>query len=241
MKDLKVIQQTGWFGLAGFVVFLVELILRVAPGSPPLITDAVGHTQFLASHRPIVLTWVLLDMVMYICLMLFFAGFRQLIIKTNAEYEWVGTLALVAGAVWWAVSLVADGLEGGAVLETIGGAPDVIAVKTLVEGTLLIYNGAIAFAVTGFFMGLAGYAILGTGALPRWVGYFAWVSAILCALSVPAMFVNSMDHNAFYNAVGWGPMVVANLPPLIWFLVASILMIRKPISLATKSNAVGAA
>jgi hypothetical protein len=35
-----------------------------------------------------------------------------------------------------------------------------------------------------------------------------------------------MDHNAFYNAVGWGPMIVANLPPLIWFLIVSI-MIRK--------------
>jgi hypothetical protein len=226
MNDLTVIRRAGWFGLAGFAVFLIEIVLRILPGSVPLISDAVGHSQFLAANRVLVLTWILLDLVMYVCLMVLFAGFRHLIIKKRAEYEWVGTLALVAGAVWWAVSLVADGLEGGAVLNTVGGT-DPTVVRALVEGTLLIYNGGIAFAVTGFFMALAGYAILGTGALPKWVGWFAWISAILCAVAIPAMYVNSMDHNAFYNAVGWGPTIVANVPPLIWFLVVSILMIRK--------------
>lgn len=147
----------------------------------------MGQSAFLASIRVIALTRIFLDMGMYACLMVFFAGFRHLIIKTRAEYEWVGTLALVAGAVWWAVSLVADGLEGGAVLDTVGGRPDPSAVRALVEGTLLIYNGSIAFAVTGLFMGSAGYAILGTGALPRWTGWLAWVSAILCVVAIPSL------------------------------------------------------
>jgi hypothetical protein len=227
VDDVSVVRRTGWFGLVGFAVFLIELVLRILPGSVPLISDAVSHTRFLAENRGFVVTWVLLDMAMYACLMVFFAGFRHLIIRKRAEYEWVGTLALVAGAVWWAVSLVADGLQGGAILETVGGTTDPTVVKALVEGTLLIYNGAIAFAVTGLFMALAGYAILGTEALPKWVGWLAWVSAVLCVMAIPSMYVASMDHNAFYNAVGWGPMVVANVPPLIWFLVASILMVRK--------------
>jgi hypothetical protein len=72
---------------------------------------------------------------MYASLMVFFAGFRHLIMKTRAEYEWVGTLALVAGAVWWAVSLVANGLEGGAVLHTLGRNTDPSVVRALQEGT----------------------------------------------------------------------------------------------------------
>ena len=88
-------------------------------------------------------------------------------------------------------------------------------------------GGTIAFVVTGFFLAVAGYSILGTNALPKWIGYFAIVSAILCALCVPAIFVDSMDHNKFYNPAGWGPMIVANIPPLFWFLFTSILMIRK--------------
>ena len=171
---------------------------------------------------------MLIDMGMYACLMVFFAGFRHLIIKTLTEYEWLGTLTFMAGkAVSWAVSLVADGLEGGAVLDTVGGMTDPTAVRALVEGTLLIYNGSVAFAVTGLFMASAGYSILATGAMHKWIGWLACVSAALCVVAIPSMFANVVDHNGFYNAAGWGPVIVANVPPLLWFFVVSISMIRK--------------
>ena len=181
--DLKIVRRTGWFGLAGMAFLVVELLFRVLPsvffGSPPQMSDAVHYSQYLTNMRVIALTWVLLDMGMYVSLMVFFAGFRHLIMKTRAEYEWVGTLALVAGAVWWAVSLVADGLAGGAVLNTLGGNTDPTVVRALEEGTLLIYNGSVAFAVTGLFMASAGYAIVGSGALPKWIG---WLGGGLCLL-----------------------------------------------------------
>ncbi len=41
------------------------------------------------------------------------------------------------------------------------------------------------------------------------------------------MYAEVLDPTGFYNALGWGPVVVANVPPLIWFLGASISMIRK--------------
>jgi hypothetical protein len=227
MNDLRVFQWTGWFGLAGGILLLFEIPLWILPGAPPLINDTVAHAQYLADIRVIALTRVLLDMLMYMSLMVFFAGFRQLIVKTRAEYEWVGTLAFVAGGIWWAVSLVADGLEGGAVLDTLGGNVDPSAMRGLVEGTILIYNGSIAFAVTALFMASVGFAILATGALPRWIGWLAWVSVFLCLLAIPSMYAEVVDPSGFYNATGWGPTIVANVPPLIWFFAASIAMIRK--------------
>ncbi len=149
------------------------------------------------------------------------------IVKTRAECECVGTLVFGAGVVWWAVSLVADSLEGGAVLDTVGGTADPTAVRALVEGTLLIYNGSIAFVVTGLFMASAGYAIMATGVLPKWTGWLAWISVALCVMAIPSMYANVVDHNRFYNVAGWGPAIVANVPPLIWLLTTSILMIRK--------------
>ena len=227
MNERKVFHITGWFGLAGVLLLALEIPLWIIPGNPPLISDAIGHSQFLADIRIIALSRVLIDMGMYVCLMVFFAGFRHLVIKTKPEYEWLGTLTFIAGAVWWAVSLVADGLEGGAVLDTVGGMTDPTAVRALVEGTLLIYNGSVAFAVTGLFMASAGYAILATGAMHKWIGWLACFSAALCAVAIPSMYANVVDHNGFYNAAGWGPVIVANVPPLLWFLVASISMIRK--------------
>jgi hypothetical protein len=227
VNDLKVLRWTGWFGLAGVIFLVIEIPLWILPGALPPISDTVAHAQYLVDIRVIALTRVLLDMLMYMSLVVFFAGFRHLVVKTRAEYEWVGTLAFGAGVVWWAVTLVADELEGGAVLDTLGGNADPSAVRALVEGTILIYNSSIAFAVTALFMASAGFAILATRALSRWIGWLGWVSAILCLLAIPSMYADVVDPSGFYKAAGWGPAIVANVLPLIWFLSASISMIWK--------------
>ena len=159
-------------------------------------------------------------------MMVFAAGLRHLIRQARAECEWVGTLAFGTMVVWLATTLVADGLEGGAVLDTLGGSADPSVVRALVQGTLLIYNGSIVFTFTGLFMAAAAYATCASGVLPRWTGWLAYVAAVLCAACVPAMYGGPVDYSGFYNAGGWGPAVIANFPPLIWFLVVSVLMVR---------------
>ena len=80
VDDLKVFRWTGWFGLAGVIFLAIEIPLWILPGAAPLISDAVAHAQYLADIRVIALTRVLLDM--YMSLMVFFAGFRHLVVKT---------------------------------------------------------------------------------------------------------------------------------------------------------------
>jgi hypothetical protein len=41
------------------------------------------------------------------------------------------------------------------------------------------------------------------------------------------MYAGPVDYSGFYNAGGWGPAIIANFPPLIWFLVVGIVMVRK--------------
>ena len=159
-------------------------------------------------------------------MMIFAAGFRHLIRQARPDHEWAGTLVFGAAVVWIAVTLVADGLEGGAVLDTLRGNADSSAVRSLIEATLLIYNGSIAFAVTEFFLGVAGYATFATTVLPRWTAWVAAIGAALCAACVPAMYGGPVDYAGFYNAGGWWPAIIANLPPALWFLVASISMLR---------------
>lgn len=105
-------------------------------------------------------TRILFDQGIYISMMIFAAGFRHLVRKARAECEWLGTLVFGTAIVWLAVTLVADGLEGGAVLDTLPGHADPSSVRSLVLGTVLIYNGSIAFAITGLFLAAAGYATL---------------------------------------------------------------------------------
>lgn len=130
-------------------------------------------------------------------------------------------------AVWVGVTLVANGLEGGAVLDTLGGTPDPSVVRALTLGYILIYNGSIAFVITGLYLATAGYAASAARVLPRWTGWLAYAGAGLCALCVPAMYGGPVDYTRFYNAGGWGPAIIANVPPFLWFLAASIALLRR--------------
>jgi hypothetical protein len=41
------------------------------------------------------------------------------------------------------------------------------------------------------------------------------------------MYGGPVDVTGFYNAGGWGPVIIANVPPGLWFLAVSILLLRK--------------
>ena len=233
--DLKMFHRTGAFGIACVILWVAQFPLWLV-GNAPSVYDGAAFGNHLFTIRNIAFTRILLDQGIYVAMIVFAAGLRHLIQRARAEYEWAGTLVFGSALVWIAVTLVADGLEGGAVLDTLGGRTDASAVRALVEGTLLIYNGSIAFAITAMFLGAAGYATFATGVLPRWTGWVAYIGTVLCAVCVPAMFGGAVDYAGFYNAGGWGPMIVANFPPLIWFLVVSGWMIRRHETAASVSS-----
>jgi hypothetical protein len=226
MNNSNVWRWTGVFGLAVVALGLAQFPLY-STGTPPSVYDGAAFGQHLFTIQNVVFTRILLDMGLYVAFIVFGAGFSHLIRRARPEYDWVATLVFGALIVWVAVTLVANGLEGAAAIDTLGGKADPSAVRGLIEGTLLIYNGAIAFVITGLFLGAAGYATFATGVLPRWTGWVAYAGAALCALFVPTMYGGPVDYSKFYNVGGFGPALIANFPPAIWFLVASLSMIRK--------------
>ena len=235
MTDLKMAHRTGAFGLAVVALTWAQFPLWLV-GAAPSVYDGAAFGHHLLTIRNVAFTRILLDQGIYVAMIVFAAGFRHLIRQARAEYEWAGTLVFGAALVWIAVTLVADGLEGGAVLDALSGRADASAVRALIDGALLIYNGSIALAITGMFLGAAGYATFASGVLPRWTGWLAYVGAALCALCVPAMYAGPVDTAEFYNAGGWGPAIIANFPPLIWFLVVSVWMLRRRETVATPSS-----
>jgi hypothetical protein len=226
MTDSSIARITGMFGVACVLLSWAQFPLWVIGGAPPFY-DSEALARHLYDIRTTAFIRILMDQGIYVSMMIFAAGFRHLVRRARPESDRLGLLALVSAAVWLAVTLAADGLMGGAVLATLQGTADISAALPLVFGTLLIYNGSIAFAITGLFMAAAGWATLDSGVLPRWTGWIAWISAVLCALSIPAMFAGPADASGFYNPGGWGPAIIANFPPLIWFLVVGVVLIRQ--------------
>ena len=227
MTDAKIARIAGAGALACVALSWGQFPLWII-GAPPSIYDGKAFAEHLFDIRYIALLRILMDQGIYVGMMVFASGFRHLVQRARPEADWLGLMTFGAAAVWLAVTLVADGLEGGAVLDSLGDPRDPSVVRALVQGTILIYNGSIAFAVTGLFLLSAGWATLESGVLPRWTGWMALTAAGLCFLSVPAMFAGPVNYETFYNAGGWGPAIIANFPPLIWFLIVGIILVRRP-------------
>lgn len=227
MANVRMRLVTGMFAVASVVLWLAIFPLYTVGDPPVSLSDGAALAHEFFRIRNVVFTRILLGLALYVTLMVFAVGLRDLIRRADAEYEWVGTLLVVAMAVWTGVTLVANGLEGSAALDTLSGNADPSVVRALTMGYLLIYNGSIAFIMTALFLGAAGYATLATGILPRWTGLLAYAATLLCVMSIPAMYGGPVDPGGFYNAGGWGVAIIANFPPLLWFLAVGTLLIRE--------------
>jgi hypothetical protein len=227
MSDLKMERLTGAFALASVVLWLAIFPLYMAGDPSVSLYDGAAVARDFFRIQDVVFTRILLGLALYVTLMVFSAGLRDLIRRADPTYEWVGTLVVMAMAVWTGVTLVANGLEGGVALDTLNGNADPSVARSLTMGYLLIYNGSIAFVMTALFLAAAGYATVATGILPRWTGWLAYIATLLCVISMPAMYVGLADPSGFYNAGGWGAAIIANFPPMLWFLVVGVLLIRK--------------
>ena len=236
MSNSRMRRFTGIFALATILLWLSIFPLYTF-GPLGSIYDGAALAREFFRLRNVVFTRILLGMGIYVTMLVFAVGLRDLIRRADAEYEWVGTLAVAAMAVWGGVTLVGNGLEGGAALDALSGGGDPSVARALTMGYLLIYNGSIAFIMTALFMAAAGYATLATGILPRWTAWLAYAATVLCLVSIPAMYVGPVDPTRFYNAGGWGAAIIANFPPLLWFLVVGVLLIWKhqPVALTERA------
>lgn len=227
MTDASLRRLTGGAAVASVAVWLAIFPLYTLGDPTVSLYDGASIAEDLFRLRHIVFTRILLGLVLYITLMIFAVGFRELVRSASPRHEWLGTLGFGAMVVWVSVTLVANGLEGGAALDARGGHGDPSVARALTMGYLLIYNSAIAFVMTAFYMGTAACATLATGILPRWTAWLGWVSVLLCVVAIPTMFVGPVDPAGLYNAGGWGAALAANFPPLLWFLAVGVTLLRR--------------
>jgi hypothetical protein len=217
--DLR--KVAGWSAVAFVVLALAQFPLYMQGDNGVSLYDGRGMALSASHIHNVIFTRILLDLGVYAAGMVFAAALSQLIRLSSPAAAWIGSLLVASMAVWVGVALVANSLEGGTALDTLSGRADPSAQRALLDGYLLIYNGSIAFAITALFLATAGYASVTTRVLPRWTGWIAYAGAALCLASIPAMYGGAADPQGFYNPGGWGPVIVANFPCAIWFILAA--------------------
>jgi len=225
MNDLKVFRWAGAFGLAACVLTVIEFPLWMLGGMPPAFSNIRAFSAYVTKTNVFYLHRTLLDMFIFVFLMVFMAGFRQVIIQKARDQEWLATLFFGIGMVYSALTLVSDSITGGVGLDTIGGHADPSAIRALTESTILMF-GSVGLILIAAMLFLAGYLTFTSAALPKWTGWVAILAAILNFAFIPSMYFGN-NPQGFYTASGWGPAVGATFPFLLWILVTSIAMTRK--------------
>jgi hypothetical protein len=225
MNNSKVSQWAGAFGLAACLLTVIEFPLLMLGGMPPSFSNIQAFSAYVSRTNVFYLHRTLLDMFIFVFLMAFMAGFRQVIIRKRPEREWLATSFFGIGMVYSALTLVSDSVTGGVGLDSVGGNPDPTAIRALTESTILMF-GSVGLILIAALLFLAGYLIITDAALPKWTGWVAIAAAILNFAFIPSMYFGN-DPQGFYTASGWGPAVAATFPFLLWILVASIVMVRK--------------
>ena len=223
-NDFKIYRWTGWFGVAAFVIFIFALPLYYLAGPEPPIHDTIRNSGYIEKASfYILMRATLADPLIMSCFLVFLVGYFHLIRKTDSNYEWLSILVFGTGLVLISTELVADGLQGGAALDTAFNANPTI-VRGLTEASFPFF-GSIGLILSAFFLGSVGYTTLVTVTLPKWSGWFAIVAAVINLISAPSI-LGGTNYTGFYTATGYATLISQALL-VIWFLVASISMIQK--------------
>ncbi len=224
MTDQEIRRWTGTFGIAYGVLFLVVSVIYAAIGTTPRAEDTASFSDYMTRNSGAILTITLVYTLSAVPFLVFLAGLRHLIRQARSDYEVVSGLVFGAGLVYATLALVGLALIGGAALDTINHQANPTVVSALGEGSTLAF-GAIGLITEALFLASAGYAILGTGVLPRWAGWVAYVAAILDLIAVPAVYAGS-GPSAFYTADGY-VTILGYLAYLVWLFSAGISMVVK--------------
>jgi hypothetical protein len=215
---------TGFAAAAVAATLLAEFIVRATIGPRPPLADATALAEFLDRTSNETLMIIMIDTVLMAFVIVFLAGFRQIITSSESDLEWVADLAFGAGLLFVGVTLVGDAMEGGAALDAASGHPDPSVLRALAEGHMLMF-GSIGCVLLALVSAASGYVTLASAALPRWTGIVAYVVAILNVIAVPTMFGGTSD-SSFVSAGGVGVAIFATFPWLAWVIAVGIVTIR---------------
>jgi hypothetical protein len=211
MNNSQVRFITGISGLMiGVLASIVIPLYFMYPGAPPAWN---------------VFTRDLLNLISCAFLIVFMAGFSHLIRRFDAAYEWFASLIYGTGLLFVAVSLVAISLEAGVVFGAPDGTLDPTIHGPLADGNILIH-GSIKRLLTVVLLVPAGYVIVRSGMLPRWVGRAAYTIALVNLAFVPSLYFGK-DATEFYSALGWGNSAFTASFLGLWITVVGIILLSR--------------
>ncbi|MFE5484896.1 hypothetical protein [Streptomyces sp. NPDC056527] len=167
-----------------------------------------------------VLTRIMLSLVVLVLLLGFATGLRELIRQAEPACGWVADLAYGAALAYIVVTFVAHSQQAGEVIAAEAPVDPTITAA----GSYLLY-GSIGRILTAVFLTAAGYAVVRSGLLSRWVARSAYVIALINIAFVPSLYFGN-DTGQFFSANGWGTTATIASLYAYWVLSVGIALLR---------------
>ena len=216
-----------WTGIAAIGVaalLITEFILHQVVGPRPELDQSADLAAFFVKHHNQLLTIVLIDTVLMANIIVFLAGFRQIITHTRHDLQWIADITFGAGLVFVAITMVGDAMEAGSALDVVSLTPDPSAIRALTEGHAVMF-GATGCVLLAVISGSSAYTVLASRALPRWTGVVAWVVAGLQIFGLATIFGGTSDRD-WLSSGGVGVTLTATFPWVAWVITVGIVTIR---------------
>ena len=210
-----------WAAVAGLVFTALVVASFFTPDMPSTDSPAEDIAAQLSGDRSAHQFSLLLGFLADVAFLVFLAGLWSRLRRWEGPAGMFAALVLTAGAAVVALMLVAWGLHMALVQYASGGQPDPAALPALTVLNEWV-GGAIVPASVAMFLGAA-VAILTTGALPRWLGWLAAVTALLLLISLAGVF-QTTTGGGMVGIVGFGGFLLF----LVWVLATSVVLLLRP-------------
>lgn len=211
MTEIATRRLAGWSGVFVGVGVLASVPLYFVYAGPPPAFN--------------VLTRSLISLIVIALMLVFFSGLSHLIRVARPEAEWLSSLMYGAALLLLGVTLAAIAMETGVVYLTPDGSVDPTIDGPLAAANVLMH-GSIKRMLTALVLLPAGYAVLRTHVLPRWVGWSAYFVALCNLAFVPSLYFGT-DVTNFYSAHGWGNSALTGSLIGYWVLAVGIAALRQ--------------
>jgi hypothetical protein len=212
-----------WVGVFGVVSMAAGTVpfffVPSAPGSGASTADIVS---FYSGHAGVVLA-TCVSAIAVIASIVFLAGLVALMRRIEGQGAWLW-LALLVSAVGIVTAAMAQAVLGAALAFSAAATDTSIAPVML---RLLTLSYAAQFAAVVPFLGLIGWITATKRGLPAWLGYVADVAAVVCAIATLGIF----DPSSLF-AAGEALSYLAFIVAGVWWVLASIVLIVRPIAIA---------
>jgi hypothetical protein len=204
--------------VAGLVFFVLVVASFFTPETPMADDGGEAIAADIAADRTGHQWSLLLGFLADIAFLVFLAGLWSRLRRAEGRGAMFAGLLAIGGAVFAAIIMVSEGLY----LAMVTGTGQ-IAEDPAVFTTLAVLNDWVGFAGipagAALFLGAAA-AIVGTHALPRWLGWSAGLIAVLLIVSLGGVFQEDIDD----AGLAWAGFA-AFILMMLWTLATSIVLL----------------